>query len=59
MSVFKLEYAGMSSNYQRCDTLLNKESYQIVPSMMPFKVKQERNKIEIKFSAVFDWADAG
>jgi len=59
MLVFKLEYAGKCQVIVNADTLLNKDSYQPVPSRIPFKVEAGKQyKIEIKFSAVFDWADA-
>jgi len=57
--VFKLEYAGKCQILVNRDTLLNKDSYQAVPSRIPFKVEAGKEyKIEISFSAVFDWADA-
>ncbi|MDR3693221.1 xylan 1,4-beta-xylosidase [Mucilaginibacter sp.] len=59
MLVFKLEYAGKCQIVVNGDTLLNKDSYQAVPFRIPFKVEAGKEyKIEIWFSAVFDWADA-
>ncbi|WP_291125933.1 xylan 1,4-beta-xylosidase [Flavobacterium sp. UBA6031] len=57
--VFKLEYSGKCQLLVNGDTLLNKDSYQAVPSRIPFKVETGKEyKIEIRFSAVFDWTDA-
>jgi beta-glucosidase len=59
MLVFKLEYAGKCQIVVNGDTLLNKDSYQAVPFRIPYKVEAGKEyKIEIRFSAVFDWADA-
>lgn len=57
--VFKLEYSGKCQVLINGDTLVNKDSYQAVPSRIPFKVEAGKEyTIEISFSAVFDWADA-
>ena len=57
--VFRLEYAGKCQLVVNGDTLLNKDSYQVVPTRIPFKVESGKEyKIEIRFSAVYDWADA-
>lgn len=57
--VFKMEYAGKCQVVINGDTLLNKDSYQAVPLRMPFKVEAGKEyKIEIKFSAIFEWVDA-
>ncbi|MFI5136941.1 MAG: glycoside hydrolase family 3 C-terminal domain-containing protein [Sphingobacteriales bacterium] len=59
MLVFRLEYAGKCQVVVNGETLLNKDSYQAVPSRVPFKAEAGKEyKIEIRFSAVFDWADA-
>jgi beta-glucosidase len=57
--VIRLEYAGKCQLLVNGDTLLNKDSYQAVPSRIPFKVEAGKEyKIEIMFSAVYDWTDA-
>jgi len=57
--VFKLEYSGKCRVLVNRDTLLNKDSYQAVPTRIPFKVEAGNEyKIEVSFSAAFDWADA-
>ena len=57
--VFKLEYSGKCLVLVNGDTLLKKDSYQAVPSRIPFKVEAGKEyKIEVRFSAVYDWADA-
>jgi beta-glucosidase len=57
--VFKLEYAGKCQIVVNGDTLLNKDSYQAVPSRIPIRVETgEEYKIEIRFSAIFEWVDA-
>ena len=57
--VIRLEYAGKCQLLVNGDTLLNKDSYQVVPSRIPFKVEAGKEyKIEIMFSAVYDWTDA-
>ncbi|MGZ3833347.1 MAG: xylan 1,4-beta-xylosidase [Mucilaginibacter sp.] len=59
LMVFKLEYAGKCQIVVNGDTLLNKDSYQAVPFRIPFKVEAGKEyKIEVKYSAVFDWVDA-
>ena len=59
MLVFKLEYAGKCQVVVNGDTLLNKDSYQAVPSRLPLKVVAGKEyKIEIRFSAIFEWVDA-
>ncbi|WP_183580411.1 xylan 1,4-beta-xylosidase [Mucilaginibacter sp. X5P1] len=59
MLVFKLEYAGKCQLIVNGDTLLNKDSYQAVPLRVPFKVAAGKEyKIEIRFSAVFEWVNA-
>lgn len=59
MLVFKLEYAGKCQVVVNGDTVLNKESYQAVPSRKPYQVETGKEyKIEIRFSAIFEWVDA-
>lgn len=59
MLVFKLEYAGKCQVVVNGDMLLNKDSYQAVPARIPFQVETGREyKIEIRFSAIFEWVDA-
>jgi len=57
--VFKLGYAGKCKVFVNGDTLLNKDSWQTVPTRISFKVEAGKEyKIDIRFAAVFDWADA-
>lgn len=57
--VFRLEYSGKCQLLVNGDTLLNKDSYQTVPSRISFPVETGKEyKIEVRFSAIFDWTDA-
>lgn len=57
--IVKLEYSGKCQLFINGETLFDKDSYQVVPSRIPFMVESGKEyKIEIRFSAIFDWTDA-
>jgi beta-glucosidase len=57
--VFRLEFGGKIQLIVNGETLINSDSWQPAPSRIPFKTEKGKEyKIEIRFLAIFDWAEA-
>ncbi|NJO92904.1 MAG: glycoside hydrolase family 3 protein, partial [Chloroflexia bacterium] len=57
--VLRLEFGGKCQVVVNNDTLFNKELWQLAPIRLPYKVEKGKDyKVEVKFSAIYDWVDA-
>ena len=57
--ILRLEYGGKCDVIINNDVLLSKEIWQTTPIRLPLKVqKGNEYKIEVKYSAIYDWIDA-
>src|SRR5665647_1396332 len=57
--VLRLEFGGKCDVIVNNDTLFAKDLWQLAPIRLPYKVEKGKEyKIEVKYSAVFDWVNA-
>jgi beta-glucosidase len=57
--IIRLEFGGKCNVIVDNDTLFNKEMSQLAPIRIPVKVEKGKGyKIEVNYSAVYDWIDA-
>jgi beta-glucosidase len=57
--VLRLEFGGKCDVIVNNDTLFTKDLWQLAPIRLPYKVEKGKDyKIEVKYSAVYDWIDA-
>ena len=57
--VLRLEFGGKCEVIVNNDTLFNKESWQVVPIRLPYKVEKGKDyKVEVKYLAIYDGMDA-
>jgi beta-glucosidase len=57
--VIRLEFGGKCDVIVNNDTLFAKDLWQLAPIRLPYKVEKGKDyKIEVKYSAVFEWVDA-
>jgi len=57
--VLRLEFGGKCEVIVNNDTLFTKDLWQLAPIRLPYKVEKGKDyKIEVKYSAGYDWIDA-
>ena len=57
--VLRLEFGGKCDVIVNNDTLFTKDLWQLAPIRLPYKVEKGKDyKIEVKYSAGYDWIDA-